>query len=140
MYIYRTNFELTACVNDFCAARDYLVADNMTKYMQGDSLVPDETYAKIEKIEWILRNEWQGYIELKTKEKLTDNELEGISEWVAGQCDGGLGEGFEQQDFACYEEEGLEGYDGDDWDNEEILASFDWKNNDFIFELISDNV
>lgn len=136
MYIYRTYFKLTACVNDFDEAYKYLKEDNMVQYIKGDITVPEDVQTSIISIDWILKELDSGYIELKTNKALSAKELESISEWVSGQCSDGLGEGFEQQSFACYCDEGLSGYDESDWDDEQIMASFDWQTNKYIFEFI----
>lgn len=136
MYIYRTYFKLTACVNDFDEAAKYLKEDNMVQYIKGDITVPEDVQTSIISIDWILKELDSGYIELKTNKALSAKELESISEWVSGQCSDGLGEGFEQQDFANYQDEGLSGYDESDWDDEWIMASFDWQTNKYIFEFI----
>jgi hypothetical protein len=136
MYIYRTYFRLTDCVNDVSAAQEYLTEDDMTKYLKGDNRIPENVRNAAENIEWILKDEQSGYIELKLNTQLSDNELQYISEWVSGQNSDGLGESFEQQDFANYCDEGLQGYEDEDWDDEWIMASFDWETNDYKFEFI----
>jgi len=143
MFLYRTYFRLEVPVNDVSEARNYLSSDDMTQYMRYDDRIKD-FYHKIDKIEWILRNEQSGYIELKTNSELTEKELLQVSDWVSGQNSDGLGEGFEQQSFACYEDNDYYGYnedeDYDDYEDNFVMASFDWRTNDYIFELISDEV
>lgn len=143
MYIYRTYFKLTACVNDFDAAYRYLREDDMKYYLKDDSRCPDDVYNKIISIDWILQDECSGYIELKTTEALNDVELNNISDWVSGQNSDGLGEGFEQQSFAYYENEDEEydesySYDTDDYDYLYITAEFDWRTNNYKFELVEE--
>lgn len=136
--IYETAFNLTSDVNDLEAAQDYLNDPNMTEYLV-------EEYPKlngvVNKIEWILKNYSDGVIKVRTTRELTEEEKEIISEWIKGQNSDGLGEGFEQQDFARLEE------DESDWDNEYyddyheysdiIYASFDWQTNKYILKLVS---
>ena len=136
---YRTYFKLTACVNDFNAAQEYLKEDDMTVYLKEDSRLKSVSQF-VEKIEWILKDESSGYIDLTTNKELTTEQLAIISDWVSGQNSDGLGEGFEQQDFACYEDEGLTGYEGSDWDNETIMASFDWQTNQYIFGAVNNDM
>lgn len=137
MYIYKTLFNLTACVNDFDAAYNYLLDDDMTVYLHNDTTrIPQEVRDAVTSIKWILKDECSGYIELETNRSLSAEELKYISSYVSGQNSDGLGEGFEDQDFACYDDEGLSGFDNDDWDNEEIRASFDWQINSYIFEFV----
>lgn len=140
MFLYRTYFKLEAPVNDLNDARDYLSSDDMTQYMKYDTRVKD-FYHKIDKIEWILTDESSGHIDLETSQELTDDELSNVSSWVSGQNSDGLGEGFEQQSFACYEDNDYYGYnedeDYDDYEDNFVMASFDWRTNDYKFELIS---
>lgn len=140
MIIYRTYFKLTNYVIDFEEARKYLIEDNMKQYLQNDSRCSTDTYSKILSIEWILKDKNSGYIELKTTEELSTEELDKLSDWVRGQNSDGIGESFEQQDFACYVSEDFdtEGYYDEDYDeNDYITASFDWQTNEYKFELIS---
>lgn len=139
MFTYRTYFNLTNAVNDFEEARKYLTEDNMTAYLKGDSRIPEDVRSAVDNIVWILKDIASGYIELTANRSLSTQELESISKFVSGQNSDGLGEGFEQQDFACYEDEGLVGYEGEEWDNEMITASFDWQTNNYLFEKVSDN-
>ena len=146
---YVTEFHLTNRVNDFDAAREYLREDDMTQY-----LINDLDYLKLTRlqpsdivnIQWDLQDEQYGLIYLDTAIDLTDDELAKISEWVSGQNSDGLGEGFEQQDFASgedWEEYEYEDEDGDtQTDYEEVItmASFDWETNSYTFEKISDSV
>ena len=136
---YRTYFKLTACVNDLNAAQEYLKAEDMTIYLKEDSRLKSVSQF-VEKIEWILKDESSGYIDLTTNKELTAEQLAIISDWVSGQNSDGLGEGFEQQNFACYEDEGLIGYEGSKWDNETIIASFDWETNQYIFGAVNDDM
>lgn len=136
MYIYRTYFNLTASVNDFDAAAKYLKDDDMSKYLKTDSRISQNVRDAVNSINWILKDECSGYIELETLSALSADELKSISNWVAGQNSDGLGEGFEQQDFANYTDEGLIGFEEDEWDDEYIMASFDWQTNEYIFEFI----
>ena len=136
MYLYRTYFNLTNCVNDVSAARDYLTDDDMTVYLKNETRIPENVREAVVKIEWRLNDEWSGYIDLTTNCQLSAAELKPISEFVSGQNSDGLGEGFSQQDFAWYEDEGLIGYEGEDWDNEMVEAEFDWETNEYLFELV----
>lgn len=145
---YRTPFRLVDCVTDLDAAQEYLTEDDMTEYLKED-LDDSCTYFKlpmahlkdkIEHIEWHLTSENEGYIELITSEEIPQAELDQISEWVSGQCSDGLGEGFEQQDFANYENSDWCGnrYDEDDCEDMWVMASFDWKTNKYFFSRYED--
>ena len=133
MYIYRTYFKLTANVIDFEAARDYLKNDEMKRFMKGDDRIPDNVYNYIDSIEWILKDTDSGIIELRTTRELTEKELKDIISWVSGQCSDGIGEGFEQQDFANYSDED---YDDEDYEDY-VMTSFDWMTNEYLFEYIT---
>lgn len=138
MSLYRTFFKLTNCVKDIDDAQKYLSEDNMKQYLQYDSRCPEDTFEKIVYINWILTDEDSGYIELKTTQELSDIELTNLSEWVSGQNSDGLGEGFSQQSFACYEDDSSYSDDDDYYEDNFIVAEFDWKTNDYKFDLIED--
>ena len=139
MYTYRTYFKLVAPVLDLDDARSYLSEDDMSVYLKEDSRLPKTLNGVIISIDWILRDEQSGYIELKTTKELDTKELEFISHWVKGQNSDGLGEGFEQQSFACYNTAEYDGfdYDNEDYDEDWAMASFDWQTNEYKFELVS---
>lgn len=146
MVTYRTYFHLTAPVIDFDDAKNYLSEDDMTVYLNQDSRRPSSLQGAINHIEWILRDEQSGYIELEATRELDSQELEWISDWVSGQNSDGLGEGFEQQDFAYYDVSEYNNgsrysyYDDDDYEEDEedwVMASFDWQSNAYKFELVS---
>ena len=96
-YIYETNFHLEAPVNDYDEAYAYLTEDDMLQYLDTKRAPEDNC---ITSIDWILEDEESGIIRVRSKRELTETELEQISDWIAGQNSDGLGEGFEQQDFA----------------------------------------
>lgn len=141
--LYRTYFKLLAEVNDFEAARQYLIADDMTKYLIDDDCC-SSCKDKIKSIKWILRDESHGYIDLETTAELTSLELDSISDWVSGQNSDGLGEGFEQQDFACYDDSDYDDYyddedEGNSYGDTSVMASFDWQINSYKFLLVSED-
>lgn len=138
MYTYRTYFKLTAPVIDFEAAREYLIEDEMVVYFNEDSRRPSSLQGVVISIDWILRDEESGYIEMKSTRELETKELEFISDWVRGQNSDGLGESFEQQDFACYVSNENDDFDYDEFEDEDwIMASFDWLTNNYIFVLVN---
>jgi len=124
---YVSSGTLTGTVNDVEAARKYLTEDDMTKHMD-DHLAP----AVID-IRWDLKEDGRSYevIALACKE-LEPYEMDQLAMWVNGQNSDGLGEGFEQQDFATDPD-----YEEPDYDEDEYLdgadqlgmVSFDWKTN-----------
>lgn len=113
---YRTNFRLMAPVTNLDKANKYLHENDMTQYINSD--LED----CVMHVEWNLINKEQGYIEVRTNDVLSIDARERISEWISGQCSDGLGEGFEQQDFAFYYDNALDDY---------VCASFDWLTNDY---------
>lgn len=137
--IYRTYFKLEYPVCNVTAAQEYLTEDDMTQYLKDDNRIQESTRNKIVNIRWNLSDDQSGYIQLETTDSLSELELKSISEWVSGQNSDGLGEGFEQQSFANYQDEEYDydedeyGYDCDNW----VMASFDWKTNEYKFELYS---
>lgn len=96
-YIYETNFRLECPVNDFDEAYNYLTEDDMTQYLDKErcKATPDIT-----SVEWILEDEESGKIVVRAIRELTEDELDELSDWIRGQNSDGLGEGFEQQEFA----------------------------------------
>jgi len=137
--IYRTYFKLEYPVLDINDAQEYLSEDDMTKYLKDDNRISQSTRNSVTNIAWILQDEQSGYIELETTVELSDLELMSISNWVSGQNSDGLGEGFEQQGFANYQIDDGWG-NGDEYDADSdiwIMASFDWRTNDYKFELVS---
>ena len=96
MFNYTTNFNLTDEIyaEFFEDAVSYLIEDDMAQY------VPENLKAKIVSVEWVLEELDEGVIVIWTKELLSEEEEDELSEWIAGQCSDGLGEGFEQQPFA----------------------------------------
>lgn len=129
---YYTDFVLYYPVNDFEAARDYLTSEDMTKYLINsfnhhkdmETLKPEDIIS----IEWKLLDEEEGKIILITTRKLTDKESKAISEWISGQNSDGLGEGFEQQDFAF-------AYYENDEEYKLMYSSFDWRTNNYKLHL-----
>lgn len=108
----------------------------MTKYLKDDNRIPEDVRNAAEQIEWRLKDESSGFVELSTNKALSSTELKYISKFASGQVSDGLGPGFEDQDFANYVEEGLEGFENSSWDDEVIKVMFEWPN-EYIFEFIS---
>ena len=133
---YSTNFKLTAPVIDVEAAREYLTSDDMTVFLKQDRRTADVS-EHVAHIEWQLDDEISGRIILYTSAELTEEELAVISDWVSGQNSDGLGEGFEQQNFANYRDDDYYDDDEESYDDEWVMASFDWQTNDYIFTKVS---
>ena len=135
MYTYYTVFNLTNPVLDIDKANNYLHENNMTNFLindvksNPDNKIISNLTSKIEHIQWNLIKDDFGNIIVKTNQKLSNKEALFISDWITGQNADGLGEGFEQQDFAWYID--------DDCPEEgsTIMASFDWQTNDYCLIL-----
>ena len=133
--VYSTNFYLTNPVNDFDAADEYLHEDDMTKYLKLDLSLSAGARDKVTSIEWQMTTEEKGKIIVVANSCLSESESKEISEWISGQNSDGLGESFEGQDFACYQDRDYyDNWDEDWYDDEYIVASFDWETNNY--ELI----
>lgn len=148
MYLYRTNFSLVAPVPDdeYDAAHDYLQNDNMTMYLRDDC--DDDLANAIESIEWDLRDEMDGVIDVTTNRELTAEECDIISSFISGQNSDGLGEGFEQNFYSvtccrdgepvdslwcpCEDEEDCPGCG----EPNEDMCSFDWQTNGYELKLV----
>ena len=97
MPIYKTTGKLTDTIpaEDVSKAQDYLTRDDMTQY------VDEDLKGTVERVQWRLDGNGRDYeVEVFALRELTDDESKRLSEWISGQNSDGLGEGFEQQDFA----------------------------------------
>lgn len=139
---YFTDFVLDYPVSDFEAAREYLAKEDMTKYLIGsfghskgmETLDPEDIIS----IEWKLLDNEDGKIILITTRELTDTESKAISRWISGQNSDGLGEGFEQQDFAMTRlSDNSYDYDYAYEDEDVACSSFDWETNNYELHLNS---
>ena len=95
-YLYRTYFDLSDSISDehWMEARKYLDEDNMANYL------PDELLEKIILIQYDLITNNKGFINIISNALLTQEELIELKNELDGQNSDGLGEGFEQQEFA----------------------------------------
>src|SRR3982750_2822021 len=98
MGIYRSTGTLTGYIEkgeNLRAAQEYLQSDDMTQYLEGDLKV------KVERIQWYLAGDGHSYyVEAITRVPLDPSDLKELADWVSGQNSDGMGEGFEQQEFA----------------------------------------
>lgn len=104
----------------FGEADAFLRAEDMAQFLD------EHLREKVTKVEWNLDGTDGGTIDVEAKEELTPDELAELSDWIRGQCSDGLGESFEQRDFAQI-------YDYDDWGDEDWVGmiSFDWESNNY---------
>lgn len=150
-YTYSTPFEFTNPLPDgkaFHDAQSYLDSWNVpTKDCPSMSYFLRESVPEAERlglnVAWRLGSPEGGSIEVESPEELDPETRSKISRWISGQNSDGLGESFEQQDFAIID-------DGDDrsWDDDEDYdpydpwsddgtecVSFDWQDNDYMLTL-----
>ena len=151
-FTYVTIFRLTNPIlgdANVIKAQEYLNKEDMGQHLR-ERISYDNEKGKttnapedIELIKWELAdNGYDGMITLTTTRELNEKELKYISEWVSGQNSDGLGEGFEQQDFADYYP--CDRGECDDYNDRDQCgyghcpyfeySAFDWKTNDYIFE------
>lgn len=153
--IYRSTGTLTHAIpsDGIGQAQAYLARDDMSKYLDPPL---DEVVVRLE---WTLHNDGFAYhVEAIAQRELTELELTHLAEEVSGQNSDGMGEGFEQQDFAWVEqgeeEVACHNCDGSGLDLEEddcatcdgagyfpegddgIMCSFDWRTNDSTFTRV----
>jgi hypothetical protein len=127
---YNATFHLDNAVNDIEAARNYLADEDMAHFL------PDNLAEFVTSVFWRLQDEESGYINIEADRELTDDESAQMSQWISGQCSDGLGEGFEQQDFAReYSEDSDDDEYIDEYDYE--VASFDWQHDDYALTLLA---
>ena len=106
-YLYHTPFTLELPVHDKKAANAYLQDDDMAEYLR-DHLDREQSSLKPEEVlraDWRMETDQAGDIQIEVTRPLTETECVQISGWIQGQNSDGLGEGFEQQPFAEWEEE-----------------------------------
>lgn len=132
MELYKTDFTLThPIVGEFNLreAKQYLEEDDMTKYLLTDRRISREPtikdlLSKVIEISWKLEDSMKGSVFVFSTQELSLDEQKFLSGWVSGQNSDGLGEGFEQQDFAV------------DFDADRS-SSFDWMTNTYTWEKVS---
>lgn len=127
MPIYKTSGTLTGTIEpgNVSLAQEYLQSDDMTQFLD------EPLKAKVERIQWHLNADGETwYVEAFTPAPLSPVELDLLALWVSGQNSDGLGEGFEQQEFAEIPPEDEE--DFEDWG----MISFDWETNKCKFERV----
>ena len=132
MAIYESTGKLTGTIEreNLEAAQDYLTQDDMTQYVDGS------IRGAVESVEWRLGFDGSSYsVRAVTNRELTDDELRVLAEWTSGQNSDGLGESFEQQDFAWVE--GPDPDEDEDYYEDGHMVSFDWKTNKSTFTRVA---
>lgn len=129
---------LTGTVNDVAKAQAFLTDMDMTQFLH-------EVAPPVVHIRWDLKEDGHTYeVHAVATQELTAKEIADLTDWVKGQNSDGLGEGFEQQDFAdCTPDEPeYDPYDdayevdASDEDDEWRMVSFDWRSNDSTFVAV----
>lgn len=101
---------------EFGAASAFLDRE-MSEFYDGDAA------DKIKSIKWTLEGTDGGCVIVETSDELSDDERKDVSAWIKGQCSDGIGESFEQRDFAEVYDEFAETCLG--------MLSFDWESNNY---------
>lgn len=78
----------------FDDAKAYLEEEDMAQYLD------EPLKSKVDSMKWVLDDVDKVHVEVKTNSPLTDEEMKELKSEIEGQNSDGLGEGFEQQDFA----------------------------------------
>ena len=142
-YLYGCPFYLEAGVEDIDEAQDYLDDDHdlMLDLFNEDIRGEYRSHRNVSNDSplinwrWYLKGYSSGYFIYETSRELTKEELENLGEGTTGQAADGLGEGFEQQPWACYT---TYYRGGDDEYEEEIMCSFNWKD-DYVIKPLSNS-
>ena len=150
-YLYGCPFYLEAGVDDIDEAQDYLDDDHdlMLDLFNEDINGEYRSHRNVSNDSplinwrWYLKDNSSGYFIYETSRELTKEELENLGEGTTGQAADGLGEGFEQQEWASYtiyyDEYGDEVSQYDDYEEEEdVMASFNWKT-DYVIKPLSNS-
>jgi len=134
MPIYQSTGQLTDYIEpgNVAAAQAYLAEDAMAQYLDAP------LREVVERLEWRLNGNGHDYVvEAVTTRELTEKELEQLASEVSGQNSDGLGEGFEQQEFAetgaCGACDACEYGDACE---DAGMISFDWQTNDSHFTRV----
>ena len=143
-YLYGCPFYLEAGVDDIDEAQDYLdddynlMLDLFNEDISGDYRSNRNASSDKPLINWrwYLKDNSSGYFIYETSRELTKEELKNLGEGTTGQAADGLGEGFEQQEWACYTIVYNEG-DEDEYEDE-IMCSFNWKE-DYVIKPLSNS-
>jgi hypothetical protein len=103
MPVYRTTGKLTQTIerDNVGEAQAYLHQHDMTGYVSDNASLE----GLLEFVEWNLDGNGRDYsITVVANRELNDDELKRLSSECSGQNSDGLGESFEQQDFAWIED------------------------------------
>lgn len=107
MPIYKTSGQLTGTIlpENIEAAQRYLTFDHDGTPIDMAQYLDEPLASVVESLDWFLSVNGRDYsVTAFTKRELAEDELAKLGEEVSGQNSDGLGEGFEQQEFA--EDEG----------------------------------
>lgn len=111
MPIYRTTGVLTSTIapENVAAAQRYLTHDHEGEPINMEQYLDPPLKGLVESLEWRLDGDGHSWsVTAYVPRELTDDELKQLAGEVSGQNSDGLGESFEQQDFAWDSDEGYE--------------------------------
>ena len=75
-------------------AKAYLEEEDMAQYLD------EPLKSKIDSMKWVLDSTDAVHVDINSNQRLTDEDMAALKDFIEGQNSDGLGEGFEQQDFA----------------------------------------
>lgn len=136
--IYETRGQLTNGgiePENVAKAQAYLTNDHNGKPLNMQQYL-DPSLEAVILLRWFLDGNGLDYrVEAICSRELNDDELKALASEISGQNSDGLGEGFEQQDFAWNEEghdcdSDCDECDGYGCEDGGVMVSFDWKTND----------
>ena len=109
MYRYQLEFKLSEPLRfeHLEEANEYLHDNDMTQFFTCEFRSPEQQAMKdiLAHVEWKLKDVNGGVVDIITSSPLTDRQKNLVYGEILGQNTDGLGEGFEQQDFANWREE-----------------------------------
>ena len=80
--------------DSFEEAKAYLEEEDMAQYLD------EPLKSKIDSMKWVLDSTEKVHVDVKANQPLTPEDMKQLKSEIEGQNSDGLGEGFEQQDFA----------------------------------------
>ena len=123
MYRYRTDFSLTAKVKNKSEAQDFFDDYQIKDIFKNEQPIIGE---KVIDMDWLLWNKEEGRILIDTRERLSDEEIKILNDFISNQMEGDMNEEFSEQNFANYE-----------YDDEYFVSEFD-NSEEYSLELVSE--
>lgn len=135
IHMYETYGTLTGTIEseNVSAAQAYLTYEHDGELIRMERYLDPWATGVVDALDWYLDGDGHRYkVRAITNRELTADELKLLSEEVSGQNSDGLGEGFEQQDFAWQEDLDCTDCDrvyGNGCGDCGGMISFDWQTN-----------